>query len=107
MVYHCLSDYYRKNSRYLQFLVFEDRDVQVRDEPLSSMYAEDIMKMVDLLPPATQNVFRLFAIEGLSHAEIGEQEDISVGTSKWHLNAAREKLKALLKKNNNYRSYAG
>jgi RNA polymerase sigma factor, sigma-70 family len=107
VVYHCLSDYYRKNSRYLQFLVFEDRDVQVLDEPLSNMYAEDIMKMVDLLPPATQNVFRLFAIEGLSHAEIGEQENISVGTSKWHLNAAREKLKALLKKNNNYRSYAG
>ncbi len=107
VVYHCLSDYYKKNSRYLQFLVFEDRDAQVRDEPLSNMYAEDIMKMVDLLPPATQNVFRLYAIEGLSHAEIGEQENISVGTSKWHLNAAREKLKTLLKKSNNYRSYVG
>jgi len=107
VVYHCLSNYYKKNSRYLQFLVFEERDAQVRDEPLSNMYAKDIMKMVDLLPPATQNVFRLYAIEGLSHAEIGERENISVGTSKWHLNAAREKLKMLLKKSNNYRSHVG
>jgi len=107
VVYHCLSDYYKKNSKYLQFLVFEERDAKVQEEPLSNMYAEDIMKMVDLLPPATQNVFRLYAIEGLTHVEIAKKENISVGTSKWHLNAAREKLKTLLKKNNNYRSHVG
>lgn len=98
IVYHSLSDYFRKNSKYLQFLELDDRDAEVRVEAYDAMFAEDILRLVDLLPPATQNVFRLYAIEGLTHVEIAKQENISVGTSKWHLSNAREKLKELLKK---------
>ena len=50
--------------------------------------------------PATREVFRLFAIEGYNHAEISEQLGISVGTSKWHLSTAREKLRALILEEN-------
>lgn len=107
IVYHSLSDYFRKHSKYLQFIALEDWDGESKAEPLEEMYAEDLLKLVDLLPPATQNVFRLYAIEGLTHVEISKKEGISVGTSKWHLSSAREKLKALLKKNNNYRNYVG
>lgn len=107
LVYHSLSEYFKKNSKYMQFLVFEERDATVHEDALSNVYVEDILKMVDLLPPATQQVFRLYAVEGYSHKEIAERANISVGTSKWHLANARKKLQLLIKKNNNQRLYAG
>jgi RNA polymerase sigma factor (sigma-70 family) len=93
LVFHCLSDYYRKNSKYLQFMVFEERDQSSLEKAHSNLYAEDILKMVNTLPPATQEVFRLYAIEGFTHLEISKNVGISVGTSKWHLSNARKILK--------------
>jgi len=106
LVFHCLSDHYRKNSKYLQFMVFEERDQSSVEKAHSNLYAEDILKMVDTLPPATQKVFRLYAIEGFTHVEISKNIGISVGTSKWHLSNARKILKKLIDKNN-LRQYAG
>ena len=106
LVFHCLSDHYRKNSKYLQFMVFEERDQSSVAKAHSNLYAEDILKMVDTLPPATQQVFRLYAIEGFTHVEISKNIGISVGTSKWHLSNARKILKKLIDQNN-LRQYAG
>ena len=106
LVFHCLSDHYRKNSKYLQFMVFEERDQSSLEKAHSNLYAEDILKMVDTLPPATQEVFRLYAIEGFTHVEISKNVGISVGTSKWHLSNARKILKKLIDQNN-LRQYAG
>ena len=107
LVYHSLSEYYKKNAKYMQKIVFEEKDASVSEVALENIFAEDIMKMVELLPPATQRVFRLYAIEGFTHPEISKKINISVGTSKWHLSAARKKLQELISKKNNYRLYAG
>lgn len=96
IVWHSVADYYRAQSRYLRFLELDDRDEPVKQSPADGLYAEDIMRMVEELPRASQEVFRLFAIEGYAHAEIAERIGISVGTSKWHVNAARTLLKKLL-----------
>jgi RNA polymerase sigma-70 factor (ECF subfamily) len=61
--------------------------------------AEEIYRFIASLPPASQQVFNLYFVDGYKHKEIAEMLNISEGTSKWHLNAAREKLKELLKKN--------
>lgn len=98
LVYHCMADYYRENARYLHFLVLEDHDQSVPERGHESFYEEDILKVVRTLPPTSQEVFRLFAIEGYSHAEIAEHLQISEGTSKWHLSTARQKLRDLLEK---------
>jgi RNA polymerase sigma-70 factor (ECF subfamily) len=97
LVWHSLADYYRDQSRYMHFLVFEERDAPLHHSPEQNLYAEDILKMVGRLPPASQEVFRLYAIEGYSHAEIADRMGISEGTSKWHLSTARQKLKAMMK----------
>ena len=104
IVYHSVSDYFKKHSKYLHFLVFEERDEQTKSGALQNLYAEDIMDAVCELPPATQEVFRLYAIEGYTHKEVGEMLNISDGTSKWHLASARKQLKELLKKRANYGS---
>ena len=107
LVYHSLSEYYKKHSKYLQFIVLEDRDSTINDHALSKIYEEDLLKLVDKLPPATKEVFRLFAIEGFTHNEIAKRTSISVGTSKWHLSVARKKLKQLIQDHKEYSSYAG
>lgn len=56
-----------------------------------------IVQCIDLLPEATRNVFNLFIVDGYSHREIADMVGITEGTSKWHLNNAREKLKLMLK----------
>lgn len=96
LVYHCMADYYRENSRYLHFLVLEDHDQSVPERGLESFYEADIHKVISTLPPISQEVFRMYAIEGYSHAEIGENLKMSEGTSKWHLSTARQKLRELL-----------
>ena len=96
LVYHCMADYYRENARYLHFLVLEDHDQSVPEQGHESFYEEDILKAVRTLPPTSQEVFRLYAIEGYSHAEIAVTLQMSEGTSKWHLSTARQKLRDLL-----------
>ncbi len=96
LVYHSMADYYRDNARYLHFLVLEERDQVVHERGHEGFFEEDILRAVRTLPPTSQEVFRLYAIEGYSHAEIAENLHMSEGTSKWHLSTARQKLRDLL-----------
>lgn len=96
LVYRCMADYYRDNARYLHFLVLEDHDKSVPERAHEPFYEADILKIVDTLPPTSQAVFRLYAIDGYSHAEIATQLNMSEGTSKWHLSTARHRLRNLL-----------
>jgi RNA polymerase sigma factor (sigma-70 family) len=99
LVFHSLSDHYRGKAKDIRFLEIVDRDYPDSNGALSKLYFEDIMDLVEELPPATKQVFILYAIEGFNHVEIGAQLGISDGTSKWHLSAARAKLKELLRQN--------
>ncbi|MCE3227393.1 MAG: polymerase sigma factor, sigma-70 family [Bacteroidetes bacterium] len=69
------------------------------NEALKKTDAEEIYGFIASLPAASQQVFNLYFVDGFKHKEIAEMLNISEGTSKWHLNSAREKLKELLKKN--------
>ena len=58
--------------------------------------AEQLEAIIKMLPPVSQKVFNLFAIDGYSHKEIAAMLDISDGTSKWHLSFARKKIKEII-----------
>ncbi len=108
LVFHCLADYYRKHDRKMRFLAIEDRDSPTGATPLQNLYFEDIVTLVDKLPNATREVFWLYAVEGYTHAEIGDKLGISSGTSKWHLSNARKKLRELVNQHYyNRNQYAG
>ncbi|MBA2613165.1 MAG: RNA polymerase sigma factor [Bacteroidetes bacterium] len=72
---------------------------------ITKIDADQIYSFIAQLPPASQQVFNLYYVDGFKHKEIAEMLDISEGTSKWHLNSAREKLKELLKKNDLYEKH--
>lgn len=60
--------------------------------------AEDLEAFIKELPPLSQKVFNLFAIDGYSHKEISTMLEINVGTSKWHVSNARKILKQRIQK---------
>ncbi|HEY4326606.1 MAG TPA: sigma-70 family RNA polymerase sigma factor [Mucilaginibacter sp.] len=74
----------------------DEDDFFISPSVLEKLYFEDIQQNIRLLPRATQMVFNLSVIDGFTHKEIGEQLNISEGTSRWHLAEAKRKLKSLL-----------
>ncbi len=67
--------------------------VQVSDDILAKIGAEDLLGLIQQLPPRYRMVFNLFVMEGMNHQEISEAMNISVGTSKSNLARARDILK--------------
>jgi RNA polymerase sigma factor (sigma-70 family) len=91
------ADYYKKEKTYIRFMQFELTDDRHTDtNAQDKLEFDDLVRLLDFLPDRSAEVFRLFAIEGYSHEEIGEKMSISAGTSKWHLSHARERLRMML-----------
>lgn len=93
-----LIDEYRKNKRERENMVYvedyyDSTSYADVNEAMDKFNCSQIYEEINKLPEATRKVFNLFVIDGYSHKEISVMLDISEGTSKWHLNAARQKLK--------------
>ncbi|WP_289047621.1 RNA polymerase sigma factor [Carboxylicivirga marina] len=71
-------------------LLAEDVTEDVNDASFSH---DELLIMIQELPPKYKLVFNLYVMEGLSHAEIAETSGISIGTSKSNLARARQWLK--------------
>jgi RNA polymerase sigma-70 factor (ECF subfamily) len=100
LVFHAISDYYQTNKKYFDLIELTD-DAGETAAPtggvFQNIFLDDVLQSLDILPPATRQVMQLYAVEGYKHEEIAAQLGISVGTSKWHLSAARERLKKILR----------
>ena len=89
-------DYYRKyNNNKPQSLELIEFDEVTYNKALSNLQMEEILTMIQKLPPSTRTVFNLFIFDDMSHEEIANKLNISVGTSKWHISNGRAKLTEL------------
>lgn len=92
-------DHYRRNKKHQQVGDIEDASyLSSSEEILPNLTADEIILLIQKLPPSYRTVFNLFVLEGLSHKEIGQQLNISEGSSKSNLSKARTKLQFLIKK---------
>ena len=99
-------DQYRKRIKQLEMdELKEQHQVEDRENILSHINYEDLIKLVQKLSAAYRAVFNLFAIDGYTHEEISELLQISVGTSKSNLFKARENLKKMLSENKMMANY--
>ncbi|MGO4294616.1 RNA polymerase sigma factor [Chitinophaga sp. RAB17] len=84
-------------------LVFVD-DISQVPEPgtdekiIDKLSYEELLKHVQLLPPAYRTVFNLYIMEGYQHQEIAAMLRISEGTSKSNLFKAKKILKERITK---------
>ena len=97
IMYHSSIDYYRANIKWSQMDSL-DKINQIKSEATveSNLGYEDLLSMVQQLPPAYRIVFNLYAIDGHSHDEIAEMVGISASTSRSNLYKARIKLQQML-----------
>jgi RNA polymerase sigma-70 factor (ECF subfamily) len=94
--------------RHYQSTLEEQRNVRLKDsmerkiadQDLATLNfsAEDILKVMQMLPEGFRVVFNLYAIEGYKHKEIAKRLGISVNTSKSQYARARKFLKKLFLK---------
>ena len=77
---------------------YDNSDYSDLNQAVSKINADQIYGFIALLPPASRQVFNMYFIDGYKHREIADMLNISEGTSKWHLNSAREKLKEMILK---------
>ena len=91
-------DYHRKYHKNRELLqVITDIETEpVYNEAIANLSFDELIKLIQKLPPAYRMVFNLYVIEGLKHHEIAAQLNISVGSSKSNLAKARKKLIELL-----------
>lgn len=94
-VNHCLYQL-RKNVNFNLYLEDTKFQIQPQTAPDNPMEEEDLLKLLNFIPEGCKTVFNLFVIEGYGHKEIAEMLNISEGTSKSQLNAAKTKLKDLV-----------
>ncbi|AWG23486.1 RNA polymerase subunit sigma-24 [Flavobacterium faecale] len=96
-VNHCLATIKKKTN----FNMYLD-DVKTIELPYTDedthLEENDLLELLNQIPDGCKTVFNLFVIEGYGHKEIAKMLQISEGTSKSQLNAAKTKLKELVNK---------
>ncbi len=93
-------DHYRAELKHPITSDLAELEIKVEENDIQSkLNYEDLLKLVQALPPGYRTVFNLFAIDGFTHEEIAKQLGISVGTSKSNLFKARQKLMSMLELN--------
>ncbi|MBK6344816.1 MAG: sigma-70 family RNA polymerase sigma factor [Bacteroidales bacterium] len=101
MAVNTAIDAYRKNARKPDYQDIEYvQAVDVSEDVISSMSAEEILNMVRRLSPAYRTVFTLFVIDGYTHREIAEKLGVTEGTSKSNLQDARKRLQSMILRSN-------
>lgn len=90
-------DHYRSHLKFAHMAeLSEAEDITTEASIHQKLNYEDVLKLVQRLPPGYRTVFNLYAIDGYSHEEIGKKLGISEGTSKSNLFKARQKLRNYL-----------
>ncbi|RXR18362.1 RNA polymerase sigma factor [Flavobacterium amnicola] len=86
----------KKNVNFNLYLEDHSFKIQPQSATDTQLEEEDLLNLLNFIPEGCKTVFNLFAIEGFGHKEIAAMLNISEGTSKSQLNAAKSKLKDLV-----------
>jgi RNA polymerase sigma factor (sigma-70 family) len=90
-------NHYRQKQRTIQAENMDHANQESEAESIiSGISYQEIIAMLQKLPPAYRMVFNLYVIEGYKHEEIAQMLGISVGTSKSNLFKAKESLRTIL-----------
>ncbi len=93
---HTAIEHYRKRSRYFMVDIDHAGEVELQADQLSQLSKEELVTMIQALPPGYRTVFNLYVVEGFPHKEIAGMLGISEGTSKSQLSRAKSLLKSQL-----------
>ena len=101
IVINAIIDNFRRNKNYREQIQIQEEYYQQQDHSDFNagemrMMSNDLMNLVQQLPPMSREVLNLNVIDGYAHKEIAQMLGISESASKWHLFSARNKLREWL-----------
>jgi RNA polymerase sigma-70 factor (ECF subfamily) len=97
IMYNTSIDYYRANLRWSQIGNLDKLDYMSNEATIEHKLGyDDLLAIIQQLPPAYRIIFNLYAVDGYSHEEIAEMVGISASTSRSNLHKARQKLQQML-----------
>ncbi len=75
-------------------------NLDYQEEPtiVEELSAQEILALLDEMPPGYRTVFNLFVVEGYKHREIADELGISINTSKSQLILAKQRMEELVRK---------
>lgn len=87
-------NYLKKSKKYQHDLLFDKTEMHSinNDNPEVLLNAKELAELIRQLPTGYQTMFNLYAVEGFSHAEIGQMLGISENTSRSQYMRARHLL---------------
>jgi len=91
-----INHFHKPSNKPVWYDIDETVDLTVEDDFLSKLAAEDLVNLVQKLPPAYRLTMNLFALEGYSHTEIATTLGVTIGTSKSNLAKARARLNQMM-----------
>ena len=88
----------RKNKKFKQNIALDNVEFMLPSTShiTENFAANDLLKIIQTLPPGYRTVFNLYAIEGYSHKEIADSLNISEGTSKSQYSRAKAHLQKII-----------
>ena len=92
-------DHYRKNHKNHFYSEVNEEEHKLFDDDesiIDRLSYKEILIIVQRLSPVYRAVFNLHVIDGHTHEEIGQQLNISVGTSKSNLSKAKLNIQKML-----------
>lgn len=93
-------NYYRDNKKTrLEESIDLHEEINYNENVIDHLAAEDLLRLVQQLPPAYRMVFVMHVVDGCNHREIADELGINEGTSRSNFMKARLKLQQMIKSN--------
>ena len=96
LVNTAINHYHKKRREVRMEEMTNAKNESDTEKILSGISYQEVIGLLQKLPPAYRTVFNLYVIEGYTHEEIASLLNIAVGTSKSNLFKAKEQLKLIL-----------
>jgi RNA polymerase sigma-70 factor (ECF subfamily) len=100
LIIHTAIDYFRKEKKHLYH---NDHDIEESLQPdnfFDKESAEEIIRLLNQLPPLWKVVFNLYEVEGYTHEEIAQMMHIPASSSRTYLTRAKQQLRVLINTHN-------
>jgi RNA polymerase sigma-70 factor (ECF subfamily) len=103
-------DYVRKNKRFIEYDDYMGETIDELDFDNLGTLNEALLRLVtntiETLPEKQMLAIKMFYLNNLSHEEISDELDISLGTSKSNLHKGKQKLMKIFNNNKIKTKYA-
>lgn len=93
-----IEHFKRKKFSVVELAGLENFVVERNASTLDMLYEKDLLHITSTISKGYKTVFRLYAVEGYNHKEIGERLGIAESTSKSQYTRAKVKLKNIVAK---------